>query len=146
MYSTSQKFGRTFQCTWMRKCLQTFDWYCSNKNISYSQPSFFPFLFTIYICAPILSTLSPPTLLNLPLLTTRRHSHSYLQAALYYLVDVQEGLLEQLELMSEYPDNSLPLQDKEPLGSVPTVHHSHRLPQTTQHLLGTVAVVFVFPG
>lgn len=48
--------------------------------------------------------------------------------------------------MVEYPDNPLPLQDKEPLGSIPTVHHGHRLPETTQHLLGAVAVVFVFPG
>lgn len=76
----------------------------------------------------------------------KRHSRSYLQSALHQLVDVQEGLFEQLHLVGEYPDNSLPLQNKEPLGSVPTVDHSHRLPQTTQHLLGTVAVVFVFPG
>lgn len=59
---------------------------------------------------------------------------------------VQEGLFDELEVMVEYPDDPLSLQDKEPLGSIPTVHHGHRLPQTTQHLLGTVAVVFVFPG
>ena len=27
-YSTSQKFGHTFLFIWMRKCVQTFDWYC----------------------------------------------------------------------------------------------------------------------
>ena len=29
IYSTSQKFGHTFPSPWMRKCVQTFDWYCS---------------------------------------------------------------------------------------------------------------------
>ena len=29
MYSTSQKFGHTFSFNWMRRCVQTFDWYCT---------------------------------------------------------------------------------------------------------------------
>lgn len=73
-------------------------------------------------------------------------AHPYLQAILHQLVDVQERLLDELQVMAEYPHHPLPLQDKEPLGTVPAVRHSYWLPQTTQHLLGTVAVVFLFPG
>lgn len=70
----------------------------------------------------------------------------YLQAVLHQLVDVQVRLLDQLQVVAEYPHDPLPLQDKEPLGAIPAVHHRYGLPETAQHLLGTVAVVFLFPG
>ena len=76
----------------------------------------------------------------------REELHPYLEAALHQLVDVQEGLLQHLEIGGEYSHHALPLQNEEPLRAVPTMHHGHRLPQATQHLLGTVAVVLVFPG
>lgn len=77
---------------------------------------------------------------------SRKQELSYLQSALHQLVEIQEGLLDNFEVMVEYPDNSLSLHNKKSLRAIATVHHSHRLPQTTQHLLRTVAVVFVFPG
>lgn len=77
--------------------------------------------------------------------SSKCQTHSYLQTTLHQLVDVQEGLLNKLKVRVQYSDNALSLQDKESLRSVPTMHHGDGLPQTAQHLLGTVAVVFVFP-
>ena len=69
-----------------------------------------------------------------------------LESGLHQLVDVQKRLFQQLHVMGQHPDEALLLQDKEALGSVPTVHHGYWLPQPTQHHLGTVAVVLVLPG
>lgn len=71
---------------------------------------------------------------------------AHLHAALDQLVDVQEGLLEQLHGVGENAHKALFLQDEEAMRAVPTVHRCHRLSQLTQHLLHAVAVVFVLPA
>ena len=72
-YSTSQKFEHTFPFPWMRKCVQTFDWYCSIRpaltklylHKSSRTTFFWGILVHLYLCL----------LEEQPALRTRHSSH-----------------------------------------------------------------------